>query len=281
MGTLWICHQTAMTQRRRETVEYGTVRIDTLLDGETSLFGRCLVLLPSSARDSEDFDNIARRFAAEGLLVLRPQPRGMAGSAGPMQGLTLHDLARDVAAVIAQKANGPAHVLGHAFGQWVARTLAADHPAFVRSVILAAAAAKQSDPALRASLAICGDPARPRADRLAALHHAFFAPGHDPAPWLANWHPAAGAAQRAAAAATPPEDWWHGGTTPIFDLQAALDPWRPEASRDALRDELGADRVTVRVIENASHALIPEQPGAVLAAVLDWIGTIETKGPRP
>ena len=242
-----------------------------ILDGEAGLFGPSLVLLPSSARDSEDFDDFAQRLASPRLLVLRPQPRGMCGSTGPLTGLTLHDLARDVAAVIAQKANGPAHIMGHAFGQWVGRMVAADHPSFVCSVILAAAAAKRIDPGLRDALAVCADPARPRADRLAALCMAFFAPGHDPRSWLRNWHPEAGLAQRAAAAATDQAAWWAGGVAPILDLQAALDPWRPPETREALREELGAERVTIRVIDNASHALIPEQPEAVASAVLEWI----------
>jgi pimeloyl-ACP methyl ester carboxylesterase len=268
-----------MAQRRREFVDYGNVRIDVILDGDTPLLGASLVLLPSSTRDSEDFDDIARRFAESGLLVLRPQPRGMCGSTGPMDGLTLHDLAKDVAAVVAQKANGPAHVLGHAFGQWVGRMVAADHPALVRSVILAAAAARRIDPALRAALAICHDPTQPRSDRLVALRTAFFASGHDPSAWLDNWHPEAGKAQRAATEATPQESWWRAGTSAILDLQAALDPWRPRATENDLRMELGADRVTVRVIEGASHALIPEQPDAVIAEVLAWIKYIE--GARP
>jgi len=269
-----------MTQRRREFVEHGDVRIDVILDGDTPLLGRSLVLLPSSARDSEDFDDIAQRLANTAMLVLRPQPRGMCASTGPLEGLTLHDLARDVAAVIAQKANGPAHVLGHAFGQWIGRTVAADHPAFVRSVILAAAAAKQTDPSLRAALAICGDPTQPRADRVEALRRAFFAPGHDPTEWLTNWHPDAGKAQRAATAATPTSEWWHAGEAPVLDLQAALDPWRPPASREDWRLELGADRVTIQVIDDASHALIPEQPDAVTEAVSHWINQIPTEETR-
>ena len=45
---------------------------------------------------------------------------------------------------------------------------------------------------------------------------------------------------------------------------------KPEAKRTELKDELG-DRVTVMVIPNASHALIPEQPEAVVAALTTWI----------
>jgi pimeloyl-ACP methyl ester carboxylesterase len=250
----------------RRMVGYDDVRIDVIAEGQ----GMPLVMLPSSSRDSEDFDEIAAMFAAEGFRVLRPQPRGMCGSVGPLDGLTLHDYARDVARVIEAEAAGPAIVLGHAFGQWVGRMLAADYPALVRGVVLAAAAAKATNPALRQELAKCLDTSLPDAVRLAALRVAFFAPEHDPTPWLANWHPIASRSQRAASAATPQHAWWSAGAAPILALQAALDPWRPRATVHDMRDELGATRVSVVVIDDASHALIPEQPAAVVRAVVAW-----------
>jgi pimeloyl-ACP methyl ester carboxylesterase len=39
------------------------------------------------------------------------------------------------------------------------------------------------------------------------------------------------------------------------------------------RDEFG-DRATIVVIPNASHALIPEQPAAVVDAIVKWIATL-------
>ena len=259
-----------MTQRRRFSVAYDGVSIDTILDEPDSGAGDALVLLPSSSRDSEDFDAIAEMFAAEGFRVIRPQPRGMCGSTGPLDGLTLHDYASDVAAVIERVANGPAFVLGHAFGQWIGRCVAADHPHLVRGVILAAAAAKASPPGLRDHLAKCIDTSLPDAERIAALQVAFFAPGHDPSSWLGNWHPAASKSQRAASAATNQQDWWTAGTAPVLDLQADLDPWRPPHTRMGIVEDLGADRVTVVAIPDASHALIPEQPLAVVRAVRHW-----------
>jgi len=194
----------------------------------------------------------------------------MCGSIAPLDGLTLHDYARDVAEVIRRLAGKPAFVLGHAFGQWIARCLAADHPDLVLGVVLAAAAAKSVDPALRGEQARCIDTSLPDPVRLAALRVAFFAPGHDPTAWLDNWYKAASKSQRAAAAATPIEDWWGAGSAPILDIQAKRDPWRPPATRFSIRDDLGADRVRIVVIADASHALIPEQPQAVVNAVLDW-----------
>jgi pimeloyl-ACP methyl ester carboxylesterase len=257
--------------KSRTVVAYDDVRINVIGEG----VGPKLVLLPSSSRDSEDFDDIAERFANEGFRVLRPQPRGMCGSTGPMECLTLHDYARDVARVIAAEGAGPAIVLGHAFGQWVGRMVAADHPALVRGVVLAAAAAKSVNPKLREELAKCIDTSLPDAVRLAALRVAFFAPGHDPSSWLGNWHPVASRSQRAASAATPQHLWWSAGSAPILDLQAALDPWRPRETESAIQDELGAGRVTVVVIPDASHALMPEQPGAVVEAVTRWARTLQ------
>jgi pimeloyl-ACP methyl ester carboxylesterase len=263
-----------MGQRRRVSVAYDDVSIDVILDEPDAGTADWLVLLPSSSRDSEDFHEISEMFAAEGFHVLRPQPRGMCGSTGPMDGLTLHDYARDVAVAIERLAGGSAFVLGHAFGQWIGRCVAADHPHLVRGVILAAAAAKAANPALREHLAKCVDTTLPDPVRLAALQVAFFAPGHDPSSWLLNWHPAASKSQRAASAATPQDEWWTAGSAPVLDIQAESDPWRPAETRNGIRDDMGAGRVTVVVVPDASHALIPEQPDAVVRAVRDWTRTI-------
>jgi pimeloyl-ACP methyl ester carboxylesterase len=254
-------------QRTRTIVPAGDARIEVIAEGE----GPLLVLLPSSSRDSEDFDAIAAAFAVAGLRVLRPQPRGMGASVGGMEGITLHDFAADVASVIEAEGGGPAVVLGHAFGQWVARTLASDRPDLVRGVVLAAAASKSAPLELREHLGRCANTDLSDDVRLAALRVAFFAPGHDASEWLSGWHKAAGAAQRAASNGTPQAEWWTAGSAPVLDVQAEQDPWRPRDTLHQMRDDLGADRVTVVVIPDASHALIPEQPDKLLATVLGWM----------
>jgi len=250
----------------RYFVPAGAARIAVLAEGE----GVPLVLLPSSSRDSEDFAVVAAALGARGFRVLRPQPRGILGSEGPLTGITQHDFAADVAAVIRHANRGPAIVLGHAYGNWVARTVAADFPDLVRGVVLAAASARASAPALGAALNQAMDAGLPEAVRLAALRLAFFAPGHDPAGWLEGWHPGVTAAQRAATAAAPRAEWWTAGRAPVLDVQAAADPWRPPGTENDFRQDLGAGRVTVVVIPEASHALFPEQPAALVDAVAGW-----------
>src|SRR5262245_17286145 len=86
----------AENPRTRELVRYADVQIDVITEGS----GPLIILLPSRGRDSEDYDEVAEGLAKEGFRVLRPQPRGIATSKGPMTGITLHDFARDIAEVI-------------------------------------------------------------------------------------------------------------------------------------------------------------------------------------
>jgi pimeloyl-ACP methyl ester carboxylesterase len=253
-------------ERRTELIRYGDVQVEVVLDGA----GPAVVLLPSLARDSDDYDAVAEGLAAAGFLVLRPKPRGIGRSSGPMTNITLHDLARDIAETVEKLGGGRAVVVGHAFGNWVARMTAADHPKLVRGVVIAAAAAKSYPPELSKAVTAAGNPALSRDERLAALRLAFFAPGNDPTAWLDGWHPEIRDSQRAAVAAVRQDEWWSGGSAPLLDLQAAEDPFKPEAKRNEMKDEFG-QRVTVAVIPGASHALIPEQPQAVVAALVDWI----------
>jgi len=130
-----------------------------------------VVLLPSLGRGAEDFDAIAAKLAAAHFLVLRPQPRGIGASRGPLTGIDLHDYAADVAAVIEAAGRGPAFVVGHAFGNRVARMLATDRGDLVRGVSLVAANVGRdpSPPDVRAAIRASADPALPDDVRLEAL----------------------------------------------------------------------------------------------------------------
>jgi pimeloyl-ACP methyl ester carboxylesterase len=258
-----------MTARHSRMVPAGAASIETVVEGD----GPAIVMLPSLGRDGlHDFDDVAGRLAAPGFRVLRPQPRGIAGSTGPMQGVSLHHLAADVAAVIAALADGPAVIIGHAFGHFVARMTAVDFPDRVRGVVLAAAAARVYAPEIAACPGRAGNPAAPEADRLAALRLGFFAPGHDPSVWLDGWYPAT---QRMQAdcrekQGVKQDDWWAAGTAPLLELIPESDPFKPREKWGELSAEFG-DRVTRVVIPNASHALFPEASEAVAAAVIGWV----------
>jgi pimeloyl-ACP methyl ester carboxylesterase len=252
-------------KRTRELVRSADGEIDVIVEGA----GPLIVLLPSRGRDSEDYDEVAHGLAQAGFRVLRPQPRGIGKSTGALQNLTLHDYARDVAGVI-RHYGGSAVIVGHAYGNWVARMTAVDHPALVRGVVIAAAAAKKYPPELSVAVTKSGDPSLPKDERLKYLRGTFFASGNDPTIWLDGWHPQASESQRLAGLATRQEEWWGAGRVPLLDLQADSDPFHPLEKMNELKDELG-ERVTIAVIRNASHALLPEQPKAVVEAIAAWV----------
>jgi pimeloyl-ACP methyl ester carboxylesterase len=258
--------------RHSETVQGDGVSIETFVEGD----GPAIVVLPSSGRDGgEDFDTVAHRLAQAGFRVLRPQPRGMLGSTGPMHGVNLHQLAGDVVLVIDKLGDGRAVIVGHAFGHFVARMAAVDHPAAVRGVVLAAAAASTWPRNIAATPLEAGDLNAPEADRLAALRLGFFAPGHDPRPWLRGWWPQAQQMETDSRekAGVKQSDWWSAGTAPLLELVPADDPFKPRAYWGELRQSYG-DRVQTVVIPDASHALFPEQPNAVADAIIAWVKTL-------
>ena len=264
---VWVGPAASAVARHHWTVQAGDSRLDVIVEGA----GPLIVMLPSRGRDTVDEDGVAAAIAERGFIVMRPQPRGVGGSVGPMDGITLHDLARDVAGVIEAADAGPAVIVGHAYGNWVARMTAVDRPDLVRGIVLAAGAAKvyRSDLS-RIALQTVADPAAPEADRRRYLQQFFFAAGHDCSSWLTGWYPAASESQRLAAERTRQAEWWSAGSVPLLDLQAEDDPFKPPASRNELKDEFGS-RVTIKVIPGSSHALFPEQPLAVAGAIVDFV----------
>lgn len=252
--------------RAREVVRRGDVQIDLIYEGS----GPVIVMLPSRGRDSEDFNEVAAGLATAGFRVLRPQPRGALLSTGPATGIRMQDLARDVAYVIEREGAGRAVVAGHAFGNWVARMVATDHPTLVRGVVLMAAAAKKYPSELHAVVQAAGNPALPAEERLAALRKGFFLRPDVAHAWLSGWSAGAMAVQGVAVAATRQDEYWQAGVAPLLDLVPERDPFRPRESWYEARDAF-AERVEVRTIPEASHALLPEQPAAVIAAITAWV----------
>ncbi|MBV9593481.1 MAG: alpha/beta hydrolase [Actinobacteria bacterium] len=248
-------------------VPHGDARIETLAQGQ----GPLIVMLPSLGRSGEDYNQVAAKLAADGFRVLRPQPRGIGQSQGPMEHLNMHALAADVAAVIDHEHKGKVVVVGHAFGNFVARQLAADRPDLVQGVVLAAASAgkvppgsteKPIGPEVREGIDCPSDASLPETKRLDCLRRIFFAPGHDASVWLGGWNDAVHHMESWAREHTPVDDYFAAGSAPILDLQAGEDPVAPRRFSNVVKSMIG-DRVTVVVVPNASHALFPEQPDAV------------------
>jgi pimeloyl-ACP methyl ester carboxylesterase len=248
-------------------VTRGDARLEVLAQGE----GPTIVLLPSLGRGATDFDPIAEHLADAGFRVLRPQPRGIGQSTGSWQGIKLEDLAADVAAVVEHDNNGPAFVVGHAFGNRVARMLATERPELVRAVALVAANVghNPSPPDVRAAIRTSANTSAPDDERVKAMQFVFFAPGSDARVWLDGWHPQVLAAQRIAGDLTPRTVDYAAGRAPVLYIQPSHDPLAHVEDAEEYRCALG-DRVTVVVMPNSAHAVIVEQPKAVSNALIAY-----------
>lgn len=245
----------------------------TELEVQVNGSGPMVVLLPSLGRDSYEFEPIAQDLADAGLCAVRPQPRGVGASGGPLEDLDLHDLAGDVADVLVALEGAPAILAGHAFGHYVARVLAVDRPDLVRGVAVLAAGARRFPASLTERVAKCSDLTLPDSDRLVNLREVFFADGHDPSVWLEAGGPTP----------SPPSgrDVGDGqgvvvATRPVAAAGCAGRRRRVPSARDTrrarrpVRERTGVDRSH----PGSGHALIPEAPHEVAAALVEWIRTL-------
>lgn len=260
----------------------GEIRVETHAQGS----GPVVVLLASLGRGAGDFDAIAADLERDGFRVLRPEPRGIGRSTGPMQQATLHDFAADVAAAIEDDPagrNGNVIVAGHAYGSFVARALAMDRPDLVRAVVVISGGTGKSnktgatgaapDPErlkIRQAIVDSGDSTLSEKVRLHALQYVFFAPGNDAHIWLKGWHADVLASQLAATELTPLEDYYSGGAKPVLDIHAEQDVVSSVTDARKLKNLFG-DRITLVLIPHAGHALVVEQPTAISAEIVRFV----------
>ena len=275
---------------RSQLFECGDVSIQALVEGS----GPLVVMIASLGRPAQDFDDLSRRVAAAGFAAVRLQPRGIGKSTGRMLGTSLADLAGDVAIVVERLAGGPAVLVGHAFGQRVARMLATTRPDLVKGIVMLAAGGKVPVPQrAREALWGCFDLALPDDVHIENVRYAFFAPANDPTVWRSGWYPEVAQMQRATTVgldrngpntvqsgggrAASVDAWWAGGSAPLLVIQGLQDTVALPENGRLLKAEFG-DRVQLTEIDCAGHALLPEQPEIVATNVLAFLRGLHPLG---
>ncbi|MFT4560439.1 MAG: pimeloyl-ACP methyl ester carboxylesterase [Gammaproteobacteria bacterium] len=208
--------------------------------------GTPVLMLPGRGGSGiEQFLLLGRALAEAGFRAIALNPRGVGSSNGPLDNLSLRDLARDVAAVIDSLAE-PAHVIGRALGNRVARCVAADYPDQVISTCLISAGG------LFPPVAGAGNRMR---STLPITHTV--------------WRKA-GRAHELAARTTPIGEWWAGGTAPIMVIQGLNDHIAPPENGRALASEF-PDRVRLHEIDHAGHLVLFEQPERVIPLIIAFL----------
>lgn len=263
-------------QEPEASAESGMVK---LADSDIEYFsqgaGDVVVLLPGAGLSVNYLAGFAAALAADGYRAVRINPRGAGRSRGAAAGVTLHDLAADVAGVIESLGVGPVHVGGHAFGARVARMLAADRPDLVKTVMLFAAEGKiLPNPDAAAAVKVILDPAAPDAEFHSAVEYLVGDPADTKMAGdilKASLAPEALPIQQEAARSVDVDDWWAPpGDAPYLVLQGSLDKATPEGNGDLLKRDLG-DRCTLVSFAGAGYVPVVTEPESVAAEVVVFL----------
>ena len=262
--------------QQHRTIEVGDATLGCTLRGS----GAPVVLLANAGCSTGYFDHLASVLVTRGFQAISIDMRGVGGSRGSLDGATLHDLAGDVAGVIKAIGCGPVHLVGHAFGNRIARCLAVDQPPLVRTVTLLAAGGLIAPPTgpIGTHFRNATQVKMNGSDCVTVPGARWLSPASDPK-ILARvecW-PAVFVAHLATSRNVPLEYWWSAGTAPLLVIQGLDDEAAPPGNGHALREQLG-ERVRLVDLPRAGHFLLLEQPEAVARAVSEFLGADKVPG---
>ena len=261
--------------KQHRNIEVGGATLECTFYGS----GTPVVLLANAGCSTGYFEDLAHVLAAGGLQTISVNMRGVGESRGSLDGITVHDLAADVAGVLEALDCGPAHLVGHAFGNRIARCLAVDRPSLVRSVtLLAAGGLVAPSTPIGTHFANATEVKMNGSDCVTVLGARWLSPASDPKilAQVECW-PAVFLAHLATGRGMALEDWWGAGTAPLLVIQGLDDEAAPPGNGHALREQFG-ERVRLIDLPRAGHFMLLEQPEAVTRAVAEFVGA--GAGPR-
>lgn len=257
-------------------------------DGESSFItqylngkGPQILLSPSLGREASDFNELVASLTNNGYSTITIDPHGVNGANIPSKA-TLSEFATAVSSNLTSSPARPTILVGHAFGNRVARMTAHQDPENVRAVILLAAGGQvPMEPKAEQSLKNIFNPLRSYKSRMKDVEYAFFADGNEvPAYWKRGWHTKTAMTQAKAVASNANDNSWHcAGGVPMLIVQPMQDRIAPIENAYALKEKCPQE-VEIVEVQNAGHALLPEQPEAVAKAVLDFLAKHHTSASK-
>jgi len=235
-----------------------------------------IIALPGSGADITRFKLIAPLIADAGYRFIAVNQRGIAGSTGELEGLSLHDYASDIAAIIEALGLEEAHLLGWAMGNRIARAAATDFPQKAASISLIAAGGLVKPLTEPGDLGkLLGESDLSEIEKMELARRTLFSDRSSDAIvrdfvlGLRYW-PEARRSQRQANGDTPLEQWWAGGTGPMLIVQGQDDKTAPPENGVRMKQQF-ADRITLVNLEAAGHAMGLERPEETAAAIISFL----------
>lgn len=254
------------------SVANGQANLRVFFAGE----GPTIVMLPGRGRGPRAMEPLAERLIAAGFRIVLPEPRGYGESVGPLEGVTLRDLGIDLARAIESIGTAPVVVVGHAFGNRIARMLASDRPDLVKAVVLLAAGGKYpARPEASANLRVYFDKGLPAERRIEAGKAALFGPKSNPRPDDIALDGTSADTSKAQISASDPkvfplEAWWPGGKAPMLVIQGLEDVIAPPENGRSLKADY-PDRVTLVEFPGLGHAMLRERPDLTAEAIAMFV----------
>jgi pimeloyl-ACP methyl ester carboxylesterase len=209
-----------------------------------------VVLLPARGFGISSLETLAHVLVEEGFHIVRIGVRSAA------DGVTMHDLATDVADVLEGIGMSSAFLGGHGFGGALARTVALDHHDRAEGVLL---------------LGVLDADAAAPTDDAAALGGAAVDPAVSARLVERHGDAAAAAVQDAALAATPAEEWATlAANLPILVIQGTADEVTPLAAAERLQAS-SPERVSMTRVEGGGHLFVLTHAGEVGFGIEDYL----------
>ena len=223
------------------------------------------VLLPGLGLGISSFVTVAHFLEEAGVHLLRVGVRQ-----NRTEDVTLHDLAQDVADVMAHTGFGSSWIVGHGFGGALARTVALDHPGLVGGIGMIGVQSPATDePAL--AIATADTAGTELRDAAGVLAGAGVDPEFAASVLTVHRRPASATVQAAALAATPTADWTAlAPNLPVLIVQGSVDAVGTPAAAEDLR-ATAPERVSVTVVDGAGHLGLLTHPGDIGFAIEDYL----------
>lgn len=238
------------------------------------------MLLPGQGRGPKGLTGLSRHLISAGYRVVLPEPRGFGESRSRLDGVTLRELADDVALAIRASGDAPVLVAGHAFGNRVARMLAATHTELVRGIVLLAAGGKFAPrPEVMSLLRVVQNNAEPLEQRVAAARAVLYGPKSSVAVEDMELDEVSADTIRAQtgdpARPVPIDSWWNGGTAPMLVIQGLSDVIAPPENGRSLAAD-NPSRVTLVEFADLGHGMTHERPDLLAETISTWAKTLST-----
>lgn len=241
--------------------------------------GEYVAIIPSLGRGVEDYteaysSTLTTHLVAAGYRVVLIQPRGIGKSSGDLTPnlASMSMFAQDIKASFDAMGIEKVSLIGHAYGNRLARTFTTLFPSYVNDLVLMAAGGNfEMSEGQQKCLANQFNKTLNDKDRLEAIDCAFFAEGNDATVWLNGWYPKLANAQIMTTAMINGDFFKKAGGKPFLLIQPAEDFIAPpDKAGKVLKEELGA-QVTYVEIPHTGHALSSERPDEVAAVIIDYL----------